>query len=117
MTSEERNRKMKYGHDIPRSWIPDFNMPHQDAIHKSEHERGDSTKPDKKILKEQYELKRRSRLIRQRRDRSRFNKDIRALQIAIAIIFAIIGLIAGGPIGLGIGTCFGLALLAIRLEL
>jgi hypothetical protein len=52
MTSEERNRKMKYGHDIPRSWIPDFNMPHQDAIYKSEHERGESTKPDKKILKE-----------------------------------------------------------------
>jgi hypothetical protein len=117
MTSEERNRKMKYGHDIPRSWIADFQMSHQNGIQKSKHERGEPTKPDKRILKERYELKRRSRLIGQRRELSRLNYDIRALQKAIAILFAIIGLIAGGPNGFGIGAGIGLALLAFRLEL
>lgn len=28
MTSEDRNRRMKYGHDVPRWWIPDFNTTH-----------------------------------------------------------------------------------------
>jgi hypothetical protein len=103
MTSEERNRKMKYGHDIPRSWIADFQMSHQNAIHKSKHEHGEPTKPDKRILNEHYELKRLSRLTRYRHERIRLNKDIRALQIAIAILFAIVGLIAGGLIGFGVG--------------
>jgi hypothetical protein len=29
MTSEERNRRMKYGHDVPRWWIPDFHNTHK----------------------------------------------------------------------------------------
>ena len=28
MTAEDRNRRAKWGHDIPRSWISDFNMTH-----------------------------------------------------------------------------------------
>ena len=117
MTSEERNRRMKYGHDVPRWWIPDFNMTHKNMIQKSKHEHGRPTKPDERILKEHYELKRRSRLIAQRRQLSRFNKDVRAFQKAIAILFVVIGVITGGPVGFGIGACIGLALLAIRIEL
>jgi len=117
MTSEERNRKMKYGHDIPRSWIADFQMSHQNAIQTSKHERGQSTKADKRILKERYELKRRLRLTGQRRDLSRLNNDIRVLQKGLAILFAIIGAVAGGAIGFGIGACIGLAPLAIRVGL
>jgi len=29
MTSEDRNRRMKYGHDVPRWWIPEFNNTHK----------------------------------------------------------------------------------------
>ncbi|MBM5801989.1 MAG: hypothetical protein FJ077_14450 [Cyanobacteria bacterium K_DeepCast_35m_m2_023] len=29
MTAEERNRTLKYGPAVPRSWIPDFNATHQ----------------------------------------------------------------------------------------
>lgn len=29
LTADERNRKFKYGHAVPRSWIPDFNATHQ----------------------------------------------------------------------------------------
>ena len=28
MTAEDRNRRAKWGHGIPRSWISDFNMTH-----------------------------------------------------------------------------------------
>lgn len=28
MTSEDRNRRIKYGHDVPRWWIPEFNNTH-----------------------------------------------------------------------------------------
>jgi len=30
MTSDDRNRRMKYGHDVPRWWIPEFNNTHND---------------------------------------------------------------------------------------
>lgn len=30
MTAEDRNRRMKWGTDVPRWWIPDFNMSHRD---------------------------------------------------------------------------------------
>ncbi|MCX5947813.1 MAG: hypothetical protein NTY67_06425 [Cyanobacteria bacterium] len=30
MTSEDRNRRMKYGHDVPRWWIPEFNRTHNE---------------------------------------------------------------------------------------
>lgn len=29
MTSEDRNRRMKWGHNVPRWWISDFNMTHR----------------------------------------------------------------------------------------
>ena len=29
MTADERNRALKYGPGVPRSWIPDFNATHQ----------------------------------------------------------------------------------------
>ena len=28
MTSEDRNRRIKYGHNVPRLWIPEFNNTH-----------------------------------------------------------------------------------------
>jgi hypothetical protein len=117
MTSEERHRRMKYGHDIPRWWIPDFHMTHDNTMPTGKRESDKPTKPDKRILKERYELKRRLRLNAQRRSLGSLNKDIRALQQGLAIFFVIIGAIAGGPIGFGLGACIGLALWAIRINL
>lgn len=108
---------MKYGHDVPRWWIPDFHTTHKSAIPNKEYEEARSTKTNQEIRKEHYELKRRSRQIEQRRQLVRPNKDIRVAQKCIAILFPILGLITSGPIGFGIGTCIGLALLAFRLEL
>jgi len=28
MTADRNNEKLKYGHEVPRSWIPDFNATH-----------------------------------------------------------------------------------------
>gem|GEM_PF-6969928 len=30
MTAEDRNRRMKWGTDVPRWWLPDFNMSHRE---------------------------------------------------------------------------------------
>lgn len=36
MTSEDRNRRMKWGHNVPRWWISDFNMTHRDDTKKND---------------------------------------------------------------------------------
>lgn len=36
MTSEDRNRRMKWGHSVPRWWISDFNMTHRDCTNENE---------------------------------------------------------------------------------
>jgi hypothetical protein len=35
MTSKDRNRRMKWGHNVPRWWISDFNMTHRDEAKES----------------------------------------------------------------------------------
>jgi hypothetical protein len=48
MTSEDRNRRAKWGHDVPRSWISDFNMTHPvgDRSQLSEEESASSTQQE-----------------------------------------------------------------------
>lgn len=36
MTAEDRNRRMKWGHNVPRWWISDFNMTHRDEKKESD---------------------------------------------------------------------------------
>lgn len=36
MTSDDRNRRMKYGHDVPRWWIPEFNNTHNNKADQKE---------------------------------------------------------------------------------
>lgn len=115
MTSKERNERMKYGHDVPRWWIPDFHMTHKNATRESNHNK--TTKYGENNIKEHYELKRRSRIITKHQQLSRMNKDIRFLQEATAILVVAVGVIAGGLAGFGISACIGLAIMAIRLEI
>jgi len=42
MTSDDRNRRMKYGHDVPRWWIPEFNNTHKKE---GEKEKSPTSKP------------------------------------------------------------------------
>jgi hypothetical protein len=115
MTSEERNRRMKYGHDVPRWWIPDFNVTHKTAIRTSPRDSIGSASSDLQILRDHHERKRRSRRMSQRQKVIRLHKDLRLLQNVLALLFMIVGLLIGGPIGFAIGACMGLALLALRL--
>lgn len=45
MTSEDRNRRMKWGHDVPRWWISDFNMTHRDGTKESDSINSKSDQP------------------------------------------------------------------------
>lgn len=45
MTSEDRNRRMKWGHDVPRWWISDFNMTHRDGAKESDSINSNSDQP------------------------------------------------------------------------
>jgi hypothetical protein len=116
MTSEERNRRLKYGHEVPRSWIPEFHANHKKSTQRSISERSRPTKTSETKIRDHYELKRRSRLLEKRSQINRLNKDIRFVQISIAVLFIIIGILAGGLIGFFLGTCICLEVLAIPLK-
>lgn len=115
MTSEQRNRRMKYGHAVPRWWIPDFNLTHRNANRASAHQSSGIGSSDRQILRDHHERKRRSRRMNHRHKVFTLHKDLRLLQNGVAILLMILGLLIGGPIGLAIGACVGLALLLLRL--
>ena len=118
MIAEERNEKMKHGQEVPRSWIPDFNLTHNRAIHPPQNQTSENlSSHDTQLLKERHERKRLARQLRQRQQRVRANSDIKTGQKVIAIILALIGLLAGGLIGFSLGALAGLAILALPLEL
>jgi hypothetical protein len=103
MNAEERNRRLKYGTAVPRSWIPDFNMTHRRGA-------------DPNAMSDYYAFKRRLRLSSQRSRVSRLNKDIRLVQMLFAISLIVIGVLVGGPLGLLVGSCVALAFLFLRIE-
>lgn len=119
MTSEDRNRRMKYGHDVPRSWIAEFNTTHAaSGPRQAKRKSADGgERSGRESLGFHYELKRRSRIGRSRVEIGRLNKDIRRVQKVLALLFAFTGLIMGGPIGLGIGVCTGLIIMLFRVSL
>lgn len=48
---------------------------------------------------------------------SRLNRDIRRLQVVVAILLMLIGLFFSGLLGLLVGTGFGLLIISLRLKL
>ena len=115
MTSEERSRRMKVGHAVPRWWIPDFNLTHRNANRASAHRSSRISRSDRQIPRDRRERKRRSRRRNQWQKLFAPPKDLRLLQNGVAILLMILGLLIGGPIGFAIGACIGLALLLLRL--
>ena len=161
MTSEDRNRRMKWGHNVPRWWISDFNMTHRDDTKESysinarveqptaasgdelvksakfqlfrqqllnlqnswlETQRLQSTslKPRRQSSEtsEKYRLKRnaRQRMIEEKANLL-FNRDMRRLQAAFAILIALIGLFLSGLLGLLVGVGVGLLIISLRPKL
>lgn len=118
MSSDERNRRMKYGQDVPRSWIADFNVTHRSGTGGGEAMRNDlKSSPSPRDLKAQYELKRRTRVGRQRQQLIRASKDLRALQNLVALLMVLVGFLLGGFAGTAIGALVGLCISLFRLKL
>jgi hypothetical protein len=160
MTSEDRNRRMKWGHNVPRWWISDFNMTHRDGTRESDSINSKADKPTgtsgdeliksanvqlfrQRLLNlqktwtesqrqqstsrkprgpspeasENYRLKRIARRRMLEEQTSRLNRDIRRLQVVVAILLMLIGLFFSGLLGLLVGTGFGLLIMSLRLKL
>ena len=115
MTSDGSNRRMKYGHAVPRWWIPDFNLTHGNANRASARGSSGISRSDRQILRDRHERNRRSRRMNKWQKLFAPHKNLRLLQNVVAILLMILGLLIGGPIGFAIGACVGLALLLLRL--
>jgi hypothetical protein len=161
MTSEDRNRRMKWGHNVPRWWISDFNMTHRDDTKEgysinARAEQPTATSGDELVKSAKFQLFRQQLLnlqnswpethklqstsLKPRRQSSEtsekyrltrnarrrmieekanflFNRDMRRLQAAFAILIALIGLFLSGLLGLLVGAGVGLLIMSLRLKL
>lgn len=118
MTSEERNRRMKYGHEVPRSWIPEFNATHPNATNSGRGNRSVSgTTSNIRTHSEIYELKRRIRTTSLQRQQASANQVIRWMQQITAALLVAFGFLAGGYLGLAFGAIAGLGLISLRITL
>jgi hypothetical protein len=118
MTSEERNRRMKYGHEVPRSWIPEFNATHPNPTNTPRGNRsGSGATESARTHSEIYKLKRRIRTASLQRQQASANQVIRWMQQITAALVVAIGFLAGGYLGLAIGAVAGLGLISLRVKL
>jgi hypothetical protein len=118
MTSEERNRRMKYGHEVPRSWIPEFNATHPNPTNNPWGKRSESDATSNiRTHSEIYKLKRRIRTTSLQRQQASANKVMRWIKQITAALLVAFGFFAGGYLGLAIGAVAGLSLISLRVEL
>jgi hypothetical protein len=101
MTAEDRNRKMNYGHSIPRSWIPEFNLTHR---RQSDSNKSDAPGPAataaKTLRNARCNLRRQTRMALKRQNTRKVNNNLRVLQKAAAALFTVVGFLTGGSVGL-----------------
>ncbi len=116
MTAEERNRRIKHGHDVPRWWIPDFNVPPEPASGSDSHRAADSPSTEAAELSDYRVFKQRKRQLLQREKSRRLNRYFRTLQHVVAVILVVLAFLGFGLPGLLIGACLGLLLISLRLE-
>jgi hypothetical protein len=117
MTAEERNRKMKHGHIVPRSWIPEFNLTHRrQSDFEKRGNQGAASTSNETIRKTHYKLRRQARMALKRQNTRKAIQDLRVLQQAAAALLALVGFLAGGSIGLAAGLLIGLLIVSFRIE-
>jgi hypothetical protein len=117
MTAEERNRILRYGQLVPRSWIPEFNRTHSMPRADGDRARRSTCALSETDRREYYAAKRRMRLGIRRQQTQRFNSNLRTLQYVIAGLIAFVGLLLAGGIGLGIGLLMGLLMISFRVPI
>jgi hypothetical protein len=117
MTAEERNRRMKYGHDVPRWWIADVHQPAESEVSKDQREAAAASASETSEIHDYRVFKQRRRQLLQREQSRRLNRGLRHLQKGIALLIVIVAFLVGGLPGLAAGACIGLALIAWRFKL
>lgn len=96
MTADDRNKKLKYGTDVPRSWIPDFNATHH------QHQAKPVNTPD--LLTElDQALRLQRRAIRQGRAKPVTLKQVRSGTCLPKRLTSLAGFLFAGAVGLNIG--------------
>jgi chemotaxis response regulator CheB len=88
MTAEDRNRRAKWGHDMPRSWISDFNMTHPT---------GRPHEPEQELIERVRAKARRQRFEDRAAQRAAAQRSIEQTLVAGA---ACLGLLVGGVVAL-----------------
>jgi hypothetical protein len=117
MTAEERNRRMKYGHDVPRWWIADVHQPAESEASQDRRGAAAASASETSEIHDYRVFKQRRRQLLQREQSRRLNRGFRNLQKGIALLIVIVAFLVGGLPGLAVGACSGLALIAWRFEL
>ncbi len=117
MTADERNRRLKYGSDVPRWWIPDFNRPPEPPTPQQQDRTGSSPASGAGDGDDYRVFKRRRRELLQRERTRKLNRDIRLVQKLVAVLIVVVAFLMAGLVGLAIGAVMGLLLLSWRLEL
>lgn len=109
---------MKYGQEVPRSWIPEFNATHPNPANNPRGNRsGSATTSNIRTHSEIYKLKQRIRTTSLQRQQASANQVIRWLQQITAALLVAFGFFAGGYLGLAIGAIAGLGLISLRIKL
>ena len=116
MTADERNRRLKYGTDVPRWWIPDFNRPPEPPSRQERAGRSGQPSAEGAASDDYQVFERRRRQLLRREQARRINRTVRILQLVIALLIAALAFLAAGVVGLAIGAVFGLLLLSFRFE-
>jgi predicted nucleic acid-binding Zn ribbon protein len=117
MTAEERNRRIKYGHDVPRWWIPDFNVSQELPSRQQPEGSPGCAAPEAGEGDDDYQVfeRRRRQLLRREQARRR-SRNLRLAQRLIAVLIAVVAYLAAGLVGLAIGVAVGVLLISLRLE-
>ena len=117
MTAEERNRLIKYGHDVPRWWIPDFNVSQELPSRQQPEGSPGCAAPEAGEGDDDYQVfeRRRRQLLRREQARRR-SRNLRLAQRLIAVLIAVVAYLAAGLVGLAIGVAVGVLLISLRLE-
>ena len=116
MTADERNRRLKYGSDVPRWWIPDFNRPPEPPPPQQQDRTGGSPQTPSGEIDDYRVFQRRRRELLQRERTRKLNRDIRLVQKLIAVLMVVVAFWMAGLVGLAIGAAIGLLLLSWRPE-
>ena len=116
MTADERNRRIKYGHEVPRWWIPDFNVSQELPSRQQPQGSPSHAAPEAGEGDDYQVFERRRRQLLRREQARRFDRNLRMAQRLIAVLIAVAAYLAAGLVGLAMGAAVGVLLISLRFK-